>query len=106
MGAGGSGTAGSGAAGSAGMSSDCTPLTMSSYSSGNIGKDAICYDVTFNMAGWGVSNLGMRSLTINGAAPPTPPMVPAAMNGHRIFQFGPSVGGANDTSLYTNWNYW
>jgi hypothetical protein len=105
-GAGGSGTAGSGTAGSAGAPSNCITTLMPQQQSGELGKGAICYDITANMAGWTIANLGTRTLTVNGMPLAKPaPAVPPAVDGHRVFQFG-TADGSTDQPSYTTWSYW
>ena len=104
--AGGRGTAGSGAGGGAGTSGQmCVTSLMANQNSGNLGMGAVCFDVSATMMGWQVSNLGTRTLTVNGAKAPTPPALPAAVDGHRIFQFGPAPSG-DSIALNTAWSYW
>lgn len=76
----------------------CTPLAVG-LASGDIGSDAKCFTVTGTLQGWQVSNLGMRSLTVNDA-PATPPMLPAASDGGYTFAFG-----AGDPT-YTAFSTW
>lgn len=94
---------GGGSAGTSGQK--CVTWTMAPQSSGNIGNSAACFDVTGTVAGWQVSNLGMRTLTVNGKAA-TPPTVPAAdADGHRIFQFTAPPSG-DDIGKNCSWSYW
>lgn len=76
----------------------CTSLAVG-LASGDIGTEAKCFTVTGTLQGWQVSNLGMRSLTVNGA-PATPPMLPAASDGGYTFAFG-----AGDPT-YTAFSTW
>jgi len=92
-----------GGAGTSGMM--CVKWTAAPQSSGNIGNSAACFDVTGTVAGWQVSNLGMRTLTVNGKAA-MPPTVPAAdADGHRIFSFTAPPAG-DDIGKNCSWSYW
>jgi hypothetical protein len=93
------GTGGSSTAGSGGASGTCKSL-MASTNSGNIGTDAVCYEIDAPVAGWQVSNLQSRTLTINGMPAGTPPALPAAMGGTYVFAF--SAG----EPAFTAWSYW
>jgi len=99
-GAGGTGAGGKATGGSAGTTGQmCVTSLMPNQTSGDLGSGAVCFDISGNMAGWQVSNLGTRTLTCNGTTA-APPAVPPAVNGHRIFQFGAG------SPTYTGWSYW
>jgi hypothetical protein len=76
----------------------CTPLAVGA-SSGNIGTEARCFTVTGTIAGWQVSSLAPRTLTVNGANV-SAPALPAAVNGAYTFAF--SAGEPE----YTQFNTW
>jgi hypothetical protein len=73
---------------------------MPNQSSGDIGTGAVCFDISGTMLGWQVSNLGTRTLTVNGMPAPTAPAVPPAVDGHRVFAFGAGM------PEYTSFSYW
>jgi hypothetical protein len=77
---------------------DCTPLAVG-VDSGNLGAEARCFTVTGTVSGWQVSNLGMRTLTVNGE-PPAPPMLPASVNGSYTFIFG---AGQPTYTAFSTW---
>jgi hypothetical protein len=93
---------GGGSAGTSGQK--CVTWTTAPQSSGNIGNSAACFDVSGTMAGWQVSNLGERTLLVNGKAA-MPPTVPAAVDGHRIFEFSIPPQG-DDIGKNCSWSYW
>ncbi len=99
---GGRGTAGSGTGGGAGTGGGqkCVTSLMPNQSSGDIGTGAVCFDISGTMMGWQVSNLGTRTLTVNGMAAPTAPAVPPAVDGHRVFAFGAGM------PEFTSFSYW
>jgi hypothetical protein len=72
---------------------------MPNTGSGDLGSGAVCYEIDAPMAGWQVSNLGMRTLRVNGMAA-MPPTVPAAVDGKYVIEFGAG------SPTYTAWSYW
>lgn len=101
------GGAGTTVTGSGGMSTaDCITTLAKNTQSGDLGKDASCYDISGTMMGYQVSNLGSRTFTINGEPPPAGGAVPAAdASGHRIFAFG-TADGSTAQPTYTTWSWW
>jgi hypothetical protein len=67
--------------------------------SGGLGTGEVCFDITYDMVGWQVSNQGTRTLTCNGNAC-QPPTVPPAVDGHRIIVIGAGMPS------YTSISYW
>jgi len=72
---------------------------MPSTNSGDLGAGEVCYEIDAPVAGWQVSNLQSRTLTVNGS-PGAPPAVPAAMAGKYVIVFGAGQ------PIYTAWSYW
>jgi hypothetical protein len=95
----GTGGASGGKGGTGGTPTNCRSQDPAPDSSGNIGTGEVCFDIAAPIAGWQVSNLSPRTLTVNGMAA-TPPALPPAMGGRYIFVF--SAGQPE----YTSWSYW
>ncbi len=76
---------------------DCTPLSIG-MASGDIGTEAACFIVPEGVMGWQVSNLGTRTLTVNGETA-SPPSLPAPETVGYTFSF--SAGDPEYTAFST-----
>jgi hypothetical protein len=81
----------------ASICSNPTIMSVQGYSSGNVGTNAACYQTTFPITGFTVSNQTGRTFTINGQSNPS--SLPAKVNGGYCFAFG--SGGYSYASFGT-----
>jgi hypothetical protein len=100
---GGAGTA----AGRAGVSAACPAPRMPAQpgaAQGNSGSfdtiEAVCFFVEGTFNTWNCSNLGGRTVTVNGTPTMCGGALPAQVDGGYYFEFGASSDGTNYTSFY------
>ena len=94
---------GAGTASSVACASPRTP-SMPGATQGNSGSfettDAVCYFVEGTFNTWACSNIGGRTVTVNGTLVTCGGPLPAPADGGYYFQFSPSTDGTNYTSFY------
>jgi hypothetical protein len=108
MGGGAGKLTGSAATGGAGTGVATCPSprmpAMPGAAQGNSGSfdttEAVCFFVEGTFNAWNCSNLGGRSVTVNGTPTMCGGALPAAMEGGYYFEFGASTNGTNYTSFY------
>lgn len=62
--------------------------------------EAVCYFVEGSFNEWDCSNVGGRTVTVNGALSTCGGALPAKIDGGYYFEFGASTDGTNYTSFY------
>jgi hypothetical protein len=103
FGSGATGTTGGGAPSSVACASPRMP-SMAGAMQGNSGSfettDAVCYFVEGSFNNWACSNLGGRSVTVNGTSVTCGGALPAQADGGYYFEFSASTDGTDYTSFY------